>query len=209
MKINNTNVSFLTFEKSKGDWIKENKEPHLHYIETVYLNTKKSFYIIEAEKYFEDILKISFKSVIDNQNDEIIDSQYINYFILNTNRKNDSYDETDMLKNKKAAAYFDPWKYKIMRMQKGDVVYLYASGEGIIARGKSKGVLYKADYQGDINCKDEEYYVELDDFATIKNPLSAAEIKNIAGIDYVFMQTCFSVDKSTGELVWNELDNRI
>lgn len=40
------------------------------------------------------------------------------YFILNTNYSNDPADDKDMIVNKKAAAYYDPWKKSITRMQK-------------------------------------------------------------------------------------------
>ena len=45
-----------------------------------------------------------------------------------------------MLANHKAAAYFDPWKYKIERLAKGDVVYLYQSAVGIVAMGKARAM---------------------------------------------------------------------
>jgi len=41
-------------------------------------------------------------------------------------------DHNDMLSHGKAAAYFDPWKFKIERLAKGDVVFLYQSGVGIV-----------------------------------------------------------------------------
>ncbi|PJZ23891.1 hypothetical protein CH352_18770 [Leptospira hartskeerlii] len=58
-----TDAIFLTYDSSKGDWLKQSKEPHLHYIESVFLATSKSLYILDAERYFEGLLDISFKSV--------------------------------------------------------------------------------------------------------------------------------------------------
>lgn len=130
-------------------------------------------------------------------------------FILNTNYSNDPVDDKDMISNKKAAAYHDPWKKSIARMQKSDRVFLYRSGKGIIARGIVKGNLKKADYHGKPTEKDEEYYVELDKFSEMKTPLTASEIKNLTGIDYRFMKTCFSVDKESGNKIWEELTKRI
>lgn len=128
------------------------------------------------------------------------------YFILNTNYSNDPDDDKDMIINKKAAAYYDPWKKSIARMQKGDKVFLYRSGTGIVARGIVKGNLKKADHHGK---PDEEYYVELRSFAGVKNPLPASEIKSITGIDYRFMKTCFAVDRESGNRIWEELTKRI
>lgn len=127
------------------------------------------------------------------------------YFILNTNYSNDPADDKDMIDNKKAAAYYDPWKNSIKRMQKGDKVLLYRSGTGIIARGIVSGKLKKADYRGKPSEKDEEYYVELKSFSKIANPLPASEIKSITGIDYRFMKTCFSVDRESGNRIWDKL----
>lgn len=131
------------------------------------------------------------------------------YFILNTNYSNDPADDKDMIVNKKAAAYYDPWKKSITRMQKGDKVFLYRSGTGIVARGIVKGNLKKADYHGETSDKDEEYYVELKSFSEITTPLSASEIKSITDIDYRFMRTCFSVDRESGNKIWDELIKRI
>ncbi len=128
------------------------------------------------------------------------------YFILNTNYSNNPDDDKDMIINKKAAAYYDPWKKSIARMQKGDKVFLYRSGTGIVARGIVKGNLKKAAHDGK---PDEEYYVELRSFVGVKTPLTASEIKSITGIDYRFMKTCFAVDRESGNRIWDELTKRI
>ena len=47
------------------------------------------------------------------------------YYIWNTNFNNDPSDDADMLAQGKAAAYLDPWKKKVERLKKGDVVMLY------------------------------------------------------------------------------------
>lgn len=82
IKENDKNIVFLTFEKSKNDWIKESKEPLLHYIDSVYQNTRKAMYIIEAESYFEDKLDISFKSVLEEKNkNSLIDERFISQLL--------------------------------------------------------------------------------------------------------------------------------
>ena len=57
------------------------------------------------------------------------------FHVLNTNRRNSDMDEYWMLKNEAAAAFYSPWKEQIDKIQKGDVVFLYSSGVGIIAYG--------------------------------------------------------------------------
>ena len=46
------------------------------------------------------------------------------YYLVNTNIRNDKADDADMLSGRKVAAYFEPWKYKIARIRRGDVVFL-------------------------------------------------------------------------------------
>lgn len=74
VKDKDEDIVFLTFDTTKGDWLKVNKEPHVHYIETTYLNTNRSIIILDAERTFEDILDISFKSITeDREQSEFLD----------------------------------------------------------------------------------------------------------------------------------------
>ena len=125
------------------------------------------------------------------------------YYILNTNKQGGYDDEEDMLKEGKAAAYFEPWKYKIEYLQKGDTVFLYSSGVGIVAKGIATGELKKKDYQDNEEHDDEEYYQKLKNFKILDKPISAAEIKRIGETDYVFMQTMFGIDEDTGKKLWD------
>ncbi|MCJ7447156.1 MAG: hypothetical protein MUO72_05670 [Bacteroidales bacterium] len=143
----------------------------------------------------EILLEMSAFRVDDNPYEDIAEG----YYILNTNISNDQIDHDDMLVNHKAAAYFDPWKYKIERLSKGDFVYLYQSRVGIVAMGKADGKLVKTSYQGNLSHPNEEYYMKLLDFHKINPPLTAAEIKRITGIDYVFMQTMFGLHATGGK----------
>src|SRR3712207_1131625 len=70
------------------------------------------------------------------------------YFILNTNYSNDPRDDAEMLRERKAAAFFAPWKHKIARLQRGNWVFLYRSGAGIVGYGTANGQLQKRPYQG-------------------------------------------------------------
>lgn len=143
----------------------------------------------------EILLEMSAFRVKDNPYEDIAEG----YYILNTNISNDRIDHEDMLANHKAAAYFDPWKYKIERLSKGDVVYLYQSRVGIVAVGKADGKLVKSSYQGNPEHHEEEYHMKLLDFHKVDPPMTAAEVKRITGIDYIFMQTMFGLHATGGK----------
>lgn len=146
-----------------------------------------------AEEMF--FLEINPFRVGDNPYEDIAEG----YYILNTNYRNSVDDHNDMLAHKKAAAYYDPWKYKIERLSRGDVVFLYQSGVGIVAFGETTDRLYKCDYHGDNTLHDEEYYKKLTNFRLLDKPLSAAEIKSLTGNNYVFMGTLFGLDAVSGK----------
>lgn len=143
----------------------------------------------------EILLEMSAFRVDDNPYEDIAEG----YYILNTNISNNQADHDDMLANHKAAAYFDPLKYKIERLAKGDVVYLYQSGEGIVAVGKADGKLVKAPYQGNPADPDEEYYMKLLDFQKVYPPMTAADVKRVTAKNYFFMQTMFGLDATGGK----------
>jgi len=132
------------------------------------------------------------------------------FYILNTNYSNDPSDDKDMIDNQKAAAYFDPWKRDIEKLKKGDKVFLYRSGEGIVAMGIASGKLEKKPWHGEDKHKDEEYCMKLNKFKILNDPLSASDIKKITGVNYRFMPTMFAVDKDSGDKLWDYLsENRI
>ena len=145
----------------------------------------------------ELLLEISAFRVIDNPYEDLAEG----YFILNTNISNDEGDHNDMLTNRKAAAYFDPWKYKIERLGRGDVVFLYQSGVGIVAVGEANGKLDKAAYHGNLEHADEEYFMGLNNFQCVDPPITASEIKKLTGVNYVFMSTMFGIDAESGKII--------
>lgn len=161
------------------------------------LDVRPWVYRIYSGQGNEMLLEMSAFRVGDNPYEDIAEG----YYILNTNRSNSPIDHDDMLSNGKAAAYFDPWKFKIERLVKGDVVFLYQSGVGIVALGEADGNLQKAPYQGDPNYPDEEYFVRLNKFERVSPPLTASEIKGITGINHVFMSTMFGLDAEGGKAV--------
>lgn len=143
----------------------------------------------------EMLLEISAFRVEDNPYEDLAEG----YYVLNTNISNDIDDHNDMLNNGKAAAYFDPWKYKIERLLKGDVVFLYQSRVGIVAVGEADGKLVKAPYHGNPKDKDEEYFMKLLHFQRVNPPVTASEIKQVTGVNYVFMQTMFGLDADSSK----------
>lgn len=143
----------------------------------------------------EMLLEISPFRVTDNPYEDLAEG----YYILNTNFRNSVDDHNDMLNNAKAAAYFDPWKYKIERLAKGDVIFLFHSGVGIVAVGEVDGKLKKAAYHGDPKDADEEYFMKLLKFQRVEQPVTARDIKQIAGRELVFMQTMFGLDAEAGK----------
>lgn len=107
------------------------------------------------------------------------------FHILNTNKRHSMDDHEWMLEEGVAAAFYDPWKFNIDRIKKGDVVYLYENGVGIVAFGKGTGEVLVRDYGNDSG---ETHYQKLNDFKRLPKPLSAAEIKKTLGRNVVFLR---------------------
>lgn len=124
------------------------------------------------------------------------------YFVLNTNKSNDPEDDYYMIQEQKAAAFFTPWKHKIEHIGQGDIVFLYRSGEGIVAVGKASGTVEKRSYQHRDDCPEEEYCQHLADFKLITKPLTADKIKMITGVNHVFQQTMFEIEEASGSKVY-------
>jgi hypothetical protein len=108
------------------------------------------------------------------------------FYVLNTNKGNSLDDHELMLKDMEAAAFYDPWKFNINRIKKGDVIFLYENGVGIVAYGKGTGDTLIRDYDSD---KNECHYQLLQDFVKLMNPISAKEIKKILNRNVVFLRT--------------------
>ncbi|WP_097028574.1 PIN-like domain-containing protein [Clostridium peptidivorans] len=66
MKEKDSDAVLLTFDTTKGDWMKEDKTPHIHYVLNAYLNTGKFLYILDAKRTFSEVLNIKTNSMIDN-----------------------------------------------------------------------------------------------------------------------------------------------
>lgn len=146
----------------------------------------------------EMLVEVSAFSTSDNPYEDISEG----YQILNTNFRNSVEDHQSMLSEHIAAAYFHPWKQKITNLSKGDCVFLYQSGVGIVAVGKASGKLFTRAYHGNQEHPDEEFYMKLNHFHLLNNPLSAAEIKSITGVNHRFMSTMFGIGAEVGKALY-------
>ena len=143
----------------------------------------------------------AWKLVRSSLEDESDDKQYdVKFHLLNTNKGNSIDDHLMMLKRKIAAAFYYPWKNHIKRIKKGDTVFLYENGKGIVAYGIGTGDLIKEDHEGKTK---ECYYQELENFVQLDKPLAAKEIKKILNKDIRFLRTMTGI--SNGELLLEEL----
>ncbi|HIF9465991.1 TPA: hypothetical protein ACX6SF_002438 [Photobacterium damselae] len=130
-------------------------------------------------KLIEEGVKVAEEAISE---DEDVDDDSSSFYVLNTNKKNDLNDHKEMLDKGIAAAFYDPWKFNIDRIQK----FLYENGVGIVIYGKGTGETQKKDPYGN---KDECHYQKLQDFAVLKYPVSASEIKKILERNVVFLRT--------------------
>ena len=73
--------------------------------------------------------------------------------------------------------------------------------------GIASGKLEKKLYHGEEKHKDEEYCMKLGKFKKLKQPLPAAEIKKITGVNYRFMSTMFATDENSGNKLWEHISS--
>ena len=123
------------------------------------------------------------------------------YYMLNTNYANDPADDATMLAESKAAAFFDPWKRKIERLNRGDTIFLYRSGTGVVAFGTIAGDLEMRAYHGDPQHEDEEYSKRLSGFVVLDRPVPAAELRAIASGSLGFRQTMVAIASEDGRAI--------
>jgi len=131
------------------------------------------------------------------------------FHIINTNRVHSEQDHEQMLARGEAAAFYSPWKFHIDALQKRDHVFLYSSGEGIVAYGTAAADRPEVrDYHGDPEAADEEYVMPLRGFHHVDPPLTAAEIKEIAGQEIVFRSTRIPLASEVGKRVLRAAEER-
>lgn len=125
------------------------------------------------------------------------------FFILNTNKRHDLDTHRDMVTNGVAAAFCDPWKYQIERINEGDVVFLYENGVGIVGTGVAPREVEKEEYDG---VAEDAYRKKLIDYRRVK-PLNARDIKKVVGGNLVFLRTLFEVPAEFGKKIQESLQN--
>jgi hypothetical protein len=127
------------------------------------------------------------------------------YFILNTNLSNQPKDDEYMLSSRRAAAYFSPWKHKIDKIVNGDIVFLYRSGEGIVAFGEATGIVDVRDYHDEPEFGGEEHSTELTGFHVMPWPYRAELIKSTIGQNLVLHQVMNELNAVAGERLYARL----
>jgi hypothetical protein len=132
-------------------------------------------------------------------------SEAESYRVLNTSHHNNPLDDSYMLGEHRAAAFFEPWKRRIELIQPGDIVFLYRNGAGIVGIGQAVGQLRKRPYQGKHEHPDEEFYRDLAPFQHVTPPASAGEIKDVTGRTYSFRGTLFTLGGEEGESLLTHL----
>lgn len=138
-----------------------------------------------------------------NPEGEILIEQEEGCFIVNTNKTwmKDAY--KDMLKNEKVAAYYGR-KWSIMNIKKGDTVFLYHTGVGIIACGKAQDNYKIKEID---NQRDEEFFIPLkfdwkvDPYNERGKAVHAWQINQELGAGYRFRQTVFSIPKKMANVI--------
>ena len=82
---------------------------------------------------------------------------------------------------------------------------MYKSGTGIIACGFATGKLEKQDCDGHPNY---EYYMKLEKFQELKNPLSASDMKRVANQGFNFRQTMYSISEECKDFLIKEIKDK-
>ncbi|MFC1970229.1 hypothetical protein ACFLVV_03305 [Chloroflexota bacterium] len=131
-----------------------------------------------------------------NPEREVIIEEVGKNYIVNTNLTWSSVNYREMLDNGRAAAYGER-RYGIERLKRGDTVFLYHNGVGVVAYGKVKNDKYKKRY--DEGQKEEEYYVDLSfDWAIDPDKeqdkaVKAWQINKKLSTQHAFRQTIFAI----------------
>ncbi len=167
-----------------------------------HLSLSKQKMFVELIKEGLDIAQqeLSIDEVSDKDH---LDKEKINYHIFNTNKGNDSSDGIRMIKEQIVSAFYNPWKLEVDKIKKGNIVFLYENGEGIIAFGEASGETIITDRNGD---KDEMHYQKLSNFIRLEKPLKASQIKKILNRELVFMRT--RIDLYDGDIILDILKKR-
>nr|WP_158651930.1 hypothetical protein [Marinobacterium profundum] len=127
----------------------------------------------------------------------------LRYYVLNTNKTHDVADHDFMLNKGVAAAFEDGYKEKINRFKKGDMIFLYESGKGIVAYGNAEGNTQKAPHNGR---EDKTHYQTLEGFRKLHKSLSPKDIRRVLDRNIKFVQALTYL--SDGEVLLAELKSQ-
>lgn len=129
------------------------------------------------------------------------------YYIVNTNsRFTQNFNLATFLNEEKVAIQGDI-KNRIKTFKKGDIIFLYQNGDGIVARGEIKdNQFYKKDWNG---VKEDEYYMELSDFKrlTSKNYLTKKMLDEICKRNFVLTPTIIYLSENEGKDIDDSIKN--
>jgi hypothetical protein len=177
----------------------------INYWNTQGLEVRPWLYLIyDAPGDDFDVELTPFRVERDNPSQDLASS----YYLLNTNYGNDPTDDESMLADGKAAAFFDPWKRKIERLNRGDTVFLYRSGVGVVAFGTVAGDLEMHAYQAHPEYEDEDYSRKLAGFTVLARPVPAAELRAIVSGSLSFRQTMVAIASEDGQAIATSLRSR-
>ncbi len=121
------------------------------------------------------------------------------FFIVNTCSAYSPDAWQDMIENKKASAYGDR-RFGIDRIVKGDTVYLYHSGTGVIAKGVTVSELKVSEY-------DEEHFIEMKFDWSLgqseweENAPKAWEINHALNSNNKFRPSVFTIPQEMAEAI--------
>lgn len=139
---------------------------------------------------------------VDDETKEIKNNKET-YFLLNTNKAHNYRDHEYMLSKQRAAAFEPGYMEKINKIKKDDIVFLYESGNGIVAYGVADGQPMNDTHNG---IADRTRYQTLLNFTKLTKPLSAREIKLILEREIPFAQTMIRVPN--GKVLLEEIKKR-
>jgi len=138
-----------------------------------------------------------------NPEQDVILEENPGTYCVNTNATYQAEAWREMLNKGRASAY-EIRKYAVAGIPKGSTVYLYHTGVGVIAKGKTTASFQKAPYDGEA---DEEFFVPLAFEWKLNDPndwskaVKAWEINNELGTGYRFRQTSFAVSDEMAKTI--------
>lgn len=136
----------------------------------------------------------------------------MNCYVINTNRRDDplGHDEQQMLEGNYVALFFEGYKEKINALKSGDTVFLYSTGNGIIAYGTASGSTKIRNYRNSPKRQfaNEEHYMYLNNFKALRSPFTFSEITNVAGKRQNVTKAFFRMNDQLAAKILKQLEIR-